>query len=64
MPCFHQTSLHAPFLFAGFELYPLARINQSHEYDCVLRPVHPLNESSNVEVVSEVLDIGEQLLAE
>lgn len=34
-----QTSPHAPFLFAGFVLYPFAGINDSHEYDCVASPV-------------------------
>lgn len=61
---FFQNSPPVPFLFAGFALYPFAAINHSHEYACVQSPVHPHNETSNMEVASGVLDTEEQLLAE
>ena len=64
MAGFLQTSPHVPFLFAGFALHPFAGINHSHQYGWVLGPVHPHNESSNVEVVSGLLDTEKQLLAE
>lgn len=54
---FLWTSLYMPFAFADFALCPFFVINHSYEYDYILSPVSPPNESSNPGVVLGTLDI-------